>query len=78
MSGRDAVVELWIGAMGSFDFVVQLVYQGTVEIQGDTASGRWYLSEHLRPTGQESGRFSIGCYEDDYKKRTRSLGICAA
>ncbi len=66
VAGRDAVVQLWAGAMGSFEFVVQLVYQGTIEFTDEGATGRWYLNEHLRGQGEESGRFTIGCYEDEY------------
>ena len=33
--------------MGGFPFVVQTINNGTVEVDGDSASGRWYLSERL-------------------------------
>ena len=68
VSGRDAVVGMWTAAMGSFEFVAQLVYQGTLEISGDEATGRWYLTEHLRGVGDESGRFTVGTYKDEYRK----------
>ncbi len=64
--GRDAIYAMWQGAMGSFAFVVQLVYQGTLEISGDQATGRWYLAEHLRPQGSDNGMFNIGTYADEY------------
>ncbi|MFT7221239.1 MAG: hypothetical protein ACI8Z1_002861 [Candidatus Azotimanducaceae bacterium] len=67
--GADAIVEMWRGAMQGFSFVVQLVYQGTVEIDGLHATGRWYLAEHLRPAGSDSGLFNIGTYEDSYVKQ---------
>ena len=54
--------------MGSFDFVAQLLYQGTISIDGDSASGRWYLSEHLRVKDSKDGMFNIGTYADDYVK----------
>ena len=54
--------------MSSFDFVAQLVYQGTLFIDGDTATGRWYLCEHLRGAGDSVGRFNIGTYADEYIK----------
>ena len=66
IAGRDAIVGPWRSAMGSFSFVVQLVYQGTLEIQGDKATGRWYLAEHLRPDGSDNGMFNIGTYADVY------------
>ena len=68
ITGKGAVVEMWNNAMNGFEFVVQLVYQGTVEIDGASATGRWYLSEHLRPAGSKSGRFTIGTYADKYQR----------
>ena len=65
-SGKDNIVGLWVQAMGGFEFVAQLVYNGTLEIDGDTATGRWYLCEHLRPKGSEGGMFNIGTYADEY------------
>jgi hypothetical protein len=67
ITGKDAVVDMWNNAMNGFEFVVQLVYQGTIEINSAAATGRWYLAEHLRPRGSKSGRFNIGNYADDYQ-----------
>ena len=68
ITGKDAVVDMWNNAMNGFEFVVQLVYQGTLEIDGASATGRWYLAEHLRPQGSQSGRFNIGTYADKYQR----------
>jgi len=68
-SGKENIVGLWVQAMAGFDFVAQLIYQGTMEIDGETASGRWYLCEHLRPAGTDAGMFNIGCYQDEYVKQ---------
>ena len=68
ITGKNAVVDMWNNAMNGFEFVVQLVYQGTLEIDGASATGRWYLSEHLRPRGSKSGRFNIGTYADQYQR----------
>jgi ketosteroid isomerase-like protein len=68
VAGKENVVNLWQQAMKGFEFVAQLVYQGTVAIDGDTATGRWYLSEHLRPAGSSDGMFNIGTYADEYQK----------
>lgn len=67
--GKDKIVELWVGAMGGFAFVAQLVYQGTLEISGDSATGRWYLSEYLKNADGAGGRFTIGTYADEYVKQ---------
>ena len=68
ITGKDAVVDMWNNAMNGFEFVVQLVYQGTLEIDGASATGRWYLAEQLRPQDSRSGRFNIGTYADRYQR----------
>ena len=65
-SGKDNVVKFWNTAMGAYEFVLQLVYNGTITLDGNTATGRWYLCEHLRPVGSDSGKFNIGTYADQY------------
>ncbi len=66
LEGREAVLDFWHKAMGGFEFALQLVYQGTVEVSGDHATGRWYLAETLRPEGADHDRSTIGCYMDHY------------
>jgi len=66
--GKDNIVQLWEGAMAGFEFVAQIVHQGTVEIDGDRATGRWYLQENLKPVNSAEGRFSLGTYVDEYVK----------
>lgn len=68
VAGKENIVNLWQQAMGGLEFVVQLVFQGTVFIDGDTATGRWYLCEHLRPAGSTGGRYNVGTYADEYTK----------
>lgn len=65
VQGRDAIVALWRNAMAGLPFVAQLVHQGVLDIDGDRATGRWYLTETLK-TADGSGRHDIGVYEDRY------------
>ncbi|MCS5573086.1 MAG: nuclear transport factor 2 family protein, partial [Pseudomonadales bacterium] len=37
-------------------------------VEGDSASGRWYLTVTLRPKGADADRITIGCYVDEYVK----------
>ena len=67
IKGKQAVFEMWENAMNGFEFVAQLIYQGTLQVQGSSATGRWYLTEHLRPNGSEGGRCTIGTYADRYQ-----------
>ena len=67
VSGRDAVVATWKGAMGTFRWVVMMLGSGTIELDGDTASGRWYLTEHL--VGQDgNASMVLGVYDDRYRR----------
>ena len=43
VKGKDAIVELWVNAMAGFPYVDQLIQNGTTEVDGDTATGRWYI-----------------------------------
>ena len=65
--GQAAIVELWAGAMKSLAFVVQLVHHGVVHVDGDVATGTWYLNEHMK-FNDEAGVFNVGCYLDRYTK----------
>ena len=66
-SGRDNIVAMWVGAMANFPFVAQLVQNGTVEVTGSTASGRFYITEHLK-FADGNGMFNIGVYQDKFVK----------
>jgi len=62
--GRDAIVELWRTATGALDLAVQTVLNGTATFDGETASGRWYLQEHVwRPEGTN---ILLAYYDDTY------------
>lgn len=66
--GRDNIVKLWVGAMAGFPFVAQLIQNGTVEVAGDSATGRWYITEHLKFADSDKGMFNIGVYQDKYTR----------
>jgi uncharacterized protein (TIGR02246 family) len=65
--GREAILGLWQGAMGSFDFAIMMLNSGTIQIDGDTATGRWYITEHTKPTEGDAA-LVLGVYDDTYKK----------
>jgi ketosteroid isomerase-like protein len=66
--GRAAIVQLWLGAMSQFPFVAQIVHSGMLDIDGEQATGRWYLSESIQ-FADGNGMQNIGCYQDRYVKR---------
>ena len=75
VQGRDAIVAAWQEAMAGFPFVVMMVSQGAVEIDGDRATGRSYSSETARTADGKRLRVQ-GCYEDEYRRRDGVWGFC--
>ncbi|MEM7078349.1 MAG: nuclear transport factor 2 family protein [Pseudomonadota bacterium] len=65
VEGREAIVELWLGAMARFKFVAQIIHQGLVRMDGDEAFGRFTLTEHLQ-FADGGGMFNVGVYQDRY------------
>lgn len=67
VEGRDNIVQLWGGAMSSFEFALMMLNSGTLQIDGDTASGRWYVTEHIKPK-EGDPNITLGVYDDRYIK----------
>jgi uncharacterized protein (TIGR02246 family) len=64
--GRDQVVTAWSGMMKGIPNVYMHVYSGVVdEVNGDTASGRWYMGEYLNLANGTQTMNQI-CYSDTY------------
>ena len=65
VSGREELFGFWQTAMASFKFAFMVLNSGTIDISGDTATGRWYVTEHL--LGQDGNGLHIeGVYDDQY------------
>lgn len=83
-TGKADILTMWQEAIDRYVVVVQMVHNGTVNLDGagdgDTASGRWYISEHVsRNTGVVG--IMLGWYDDTYVRisgawlfSSRSLG----
>ena len=65
MNGAEAIVEYWVGAMEGFDTVVQLAHNGQATVDGDRATGRWYISEHMQRRDGTRGLL-LAYYDDTY------------
>ena len=64
--GRAPVLAAWSGIMGGIPNVYMHVYSGVVDqVDGDTASGRWYMGEYLNLPGGNQSMNQI-CYIDTY------------
>ncbi len=67
VEGRAAVVAAWTATMAGLASVVHLVHQGTTIVHGNTGTGRWYITEHVRIDGSEPITVSAH-YDDEYRK----------
>lgn len=69
VEGIDAIKELWYGAMGTFSATVQTVLNGTVDVDddGQSATGRWYIQEHILRANGETG-ILLAHYDDAYTR----------
>lgn len=65
VEGREAIAALWVSAMATFTAVVQMVNNGEVHVEGDTASGRWYITERFRRMNGDAGML-LAHYDDVY------------
>ena len=73
VKGRDAILELWTGAMGTLQHVIQTVLNGRYDIDeaAGTATGRQYIQEHFERAEGEFG-ILVAYYEDEYVRRDGS------
>lgn len=67
ITGRDAILEHWKTAMAVFDFVGMFGQPGSIRVQGDEATARWYTNELCRKTDGQMLRI-CGNYRDRYRR----------
>ncbi len=66
VNGRENIVNLWNGAMSAFDAVSFLGIPASLEVTGDTATGRYQTHEVLVEKGVT--RMAGGRYDDEFRK----------
>lgn len=67
VEGRDHIVALWLQMMSGFEFAVMMPSSCLFEIDGDSATGHWYLQEFTRD--QEGNAASVlSRYRDTYSR----------
>ena len=67
VQGRDAILAHYRKLVGGVRWVVQLAHDGLVEIEGDTAHGRWQILELLQ-WSHGAGAHNVGRYRDRYAR----------
>lgn len=68
VEGREAITGMWNGAMSAFAFVGFFTQVGTIEIDGDSATGRVYTNEALEDH-EGNMRRTVGRYDDHYVRK---------
>ncbi len=66
--GHAGIIKFFRRAPSAFTFAIHNVMNPIIEVEGDTATGHWYLMQPLtRRSGEtESAMGLAGRYEDDY------------
>ncbi|MGI9287954.1 MAG: nuclear transport factor 2 family protein [Pseudomonadales bacterium] len=65
VSGRDNIVTQWQQMIEGFEFAIMMPSSGSFEVQGDSATGHWYLQEFTRDVGGNAA-LVLGHYRDTY------------
>ena len=65
VSGRDNLLALWQQMMSGFEFALMMPSSAMFEIDGDTASGHWYLQEFTRDLEGNAANV-LSRYRDTY------------
>ena len=66
--GHEGIKKFFRRAPSAFTFAIHNVMNPIIEVNGDVATGRWYLVQPLtrREDDKESAMWLAGRYEDDY------------
>lgn len=63
--GRTAIAETIARTVAGLDFVFQTLHQGLVDVDGDTATTHFTITEWARRTSDGRGILFLGVYRDD-------------
>lgn len=67
VAGHVALSDAFARIMELFQHVLQLTHNGEVNVDGDAAHGRWYITEYGL-TAKQRRTFYIAHYDDDYRR----------
>ncbi len=67
VSGRDNILGLWQQVVAGFEFAILMPSSHAFDIQGDTATGHWYLQEFTRDLQGEK-MCALSRYLDEYAR----------
>lgn len=67
VQGRDNIVGLWQQMMAGFEFAIMMPASCLLQVDGDQASGHWYLQEFTRDLEGNSAMV-LSRYLDTYRR----------
>ncbi len=67
VEGRENILGLWQQVVQGFEFAILMPSSCLFEINGDTATGHWYLQEYTRDLQGEK-MAALSRYTDTYRK----------
>jgi len=67
ITGRENILGLWQQVLEGFEFAILMPASGHFDIDGDTATGHWYLQEFTRDL-QGEALAALSRYNDGYVK----------
>lgn len=60
IAGKDAIVAGFVNGISNYEFLLQVTPNGSINVDGDSATGRWYILEIGKlwtgPSSQHVGR----------------------
>jgi hypothetical protein len=68
VDGRDKVVDFMRNSLGPSIITVHQVHHPEIAVDGDTATGRWYLEDKVIVTEQRLLLTGACFYEDEYRR----------
>jgi len=67
VEGREAILGLWQQVMAGFEFALLVPSSHVIDIDGDSATGHWYLQEFTRDLQGEPMQ-AVSRYTDRYAR----------
>lgn len=64
VQGREALKAFWSGVMEGYPQVLHWVQPGLIDVDGDTATARFYVQENIKDANGDSFRVA-GVYNDE-------------
>ena len=65
--GKDAIIAGFTTGITAYDLLVQVATNGRIEVEGNTASGRWYMLELTQLRNGPASQM-VGLCHDDYTR----------